>query len=105
MKDIGEVVDSPKATNGPSKPRKYYPSITVDGADFPGLAGHAIGEECVIPVKVMKKREAIEAGETGRHKKEHRITLEIRGMHVPKAPAPKSIREAEHMLTHGDTGY
>ena len=63
-------------------PEKWYPSTTVDGKDFPGLKGCALGKDHHVKMKIRKVGEHMHKGSDG--KTAHRIDVELRGMEDKK---------------------
>lgn len=93
MKDLGEKSLGPMLAKEPSK--KWYPSITVDAADFPGLVTQKIGKQGTAEFKYVKTGERINKDSDG--KTTHKIDLELRGMEIEEK-SPKSIADAGHLV-------
>jgi len=91
MKDLGEKSGEPIS----DMPKKWYPNVTVDAADFVSLKEKSLGKECVVTMKVRKTGERITKGGDG--KISHKIDLELRGMELPKKQ-PTSIEHASRMM-------
>lgn len=89
MKDLGS-----KPAVG-MKQSKYYPSVTVDAEDFPGLKEKEIGKECMCNMKMLKTGEHIHEDDDG--KTVHKIDLELRGMD-DMDDKPHTIRAAGQRL-------
>jgi hypothetical protein len=95
LKDLGEK--PPKAEMMSTSKVKWYPNVTVDAEDFPGL----VGDKCKMEqdrIATLKVRKTGERSVTGRDgKKTTKIDLELRGMDLPK-DEPRSIEAARRKL-------
>ena len=74
MHDIGRE-EAETAVGGKKKTRKYYPSITVESEDLPGLGDKKVGSTFTGTCEMMLQSESVNIRD-GRVKK--RYELEVR---------------------------
>lgn len=92
----------------PTRPKmrieKYYPSMSFDAEDFPGIEDAPLGEECQLLFVAVKKGERIEKDSmTGKEKT--RVEVEFRrGMKVMSMTAKKESPKMEKKERMGE-GY
>jgi len=77
MKSLEEKPFGPPTVS--KKPEPYFPSITVDGSDFPDLAKKRVGSSFPVLVDVKKTRHE-EVQRTGQKGKRVEIGLQLRGL-------------------------